>query len=79
MNWLNNFIIYLDTVFHNWGFHFYDIPALVLCLIMAITGLLHWLKQNKRDDDHEEELKDFYEDFKERHGLSNDTQIKEVR
>ena len=48
--------------FHSIGFHFYTIPAFVVLLIAVIVGLVHWRRQKKRDDDHEDRLKELYEE-----------------
>lgn len=48
--------------FHSIGFHFYTIPAFVVLLIAVIVGLVHWRRQKKRDGDHEDRLKELYEE-----------------
>ena len=64
MNWLNNTFIYLDGLFHQWGFHFYDIPALVLGLLAVLFGLSHWYRQNKRDKKHLKNMEDYLDDYR---------------
>lgn len=40
------------------GAHVYFIPTLLLALAILVVGLVHGLKQKKRDDKFEKELKE---------------------
>ena len=40
------------------GFCFWDIPALIVLIIMAVVLIGHMIKQNKREKDFEDELSD---------------------
>ncbi len=51
----------LWNFFHSIGFHFYTIPALVVLLIALGAGLIHWRRQKKRDEEHEDRLEEIYE------------------
>lgn len=46
--------------YYNWchtiGLHLYDIPALVILVVMIIIGLVHWRNQKKRQKDFEDEM-----------------------
>lgn len=51
----------LWNFFHSIGFHFYTIPALAVLLIALAAGLIHWRRQKKRDEEHEDRLEEIYE------------------
>ena len=51
----------LWNFFHSIGFHFYTIPGLVVLLIALAAGLIHWRRQKKRDEEHEDRLEEIYE------------------
>lgn len=48
---------------HSLGIHMWEIPALVVALVMVVTGLVHWRNQSKREDDFEEKLGEKLEDI----------------
>lgn len=49
---------------HSLGLHSWDIPALVVVLIMVIVGLVHTRNHKKRDKDFEEELEKKLDEIK---------------
>lgn len=49
---------------HSLGLHSWDIPALVVVLIMVIVGVVHTRNHKKRDKDFEEELEKKLDEIK---------------
>lgn len=47
---------------HSIGLHLYDIPALIVLVLMIIIGLVHWRNQRKRQKDFEEEMEEKQEE-----------------
>lgn len=43
---------------HSIGIHVWEIPALIVALLMIVVGLFHWRNQRKRETDFDEELED---------------------
>ena len=43
---------------HTIGWHFYDIPALVVLILAALILGVHFILQKKREKEYEDELKD---------------------
>ncbi len=50
---------------HSLGVHVWEIPSLVVILVMVIMGIVHWRNQKKRDSDFEEELDDKIQEIRE--------------
>lgn len=40
------------------GFCFWDIPALIVLIVMAVVLIVHMVKQNRREKEFEDELSD---------------------
>ena len=49
---------------HSLGLHSWDIPALIVVLIIVIVGLVHTRNQKKREKDFEEERAKKLEELK---------------
>ena len=47
---------------HSIGLHLYDIPALIVLVLMIIIGLVHWRNQRKRQKDFEKEMEEKQEE-----------------
>lgn len=43
---------------HSIGIHVWEIPALIVALLMIVVGLFHWRNQRKREKDFDEELEE---------------------
>ena len=41
---------------HNIGIHFWDIPSIIVLILIAVVGIVHTRQQKKREKDFEEEL-----------------------
>ena len=50
---------------HNLGIHSWDIPALIVAVILVVMILVHRHNQKKRDKDFEEELDQKIQDLRE--------------
>ena len=50
---------------HNLGIHSWDIPALIVALILVVMILVHRHNQKKREKDFEEELDQKIQDLRE--------------
>lgn len=50
---------------HNLGIHSWDIPALVIAVILVVMILVHRHNQKKREKDFEEELDQKIQDLRE--------------
>lgn len=50
---------------HNLGIHSWDIPALIVAVILVVMILVHCHNQNKREKDFEEELDQKIQDLRE--------------
>ncbi len=50
---------------HNLGVHVWEIPSLVVILVMVIMGIVHWRNQKKRDSDFENELNEKIQEIRE--------------
>ena len=50
---------------HNLGVHVWEIPSLVVILVMAIMGIVHWRNQKKRDSDFQDELDEKIQEIRE--------------
>ena len=50
---------------HNLGIHSWDIPALIVAVILVVMILLHRHNQKKREKDFEEELDQKIQDLRE--------------
>lgn len=50
---------------HNLGVHVWEIPSLVVILVMVIMGIVHWRNQKKRDSDFEDELNEKIQEIRE--------------
>ena len=50
---------------HNLGIHFWDIPALIVAVILVVMILVHRHNQKKREKDFEEELDQKIQDLRE--------------
>ena len=42
---------------HSIGIHFWDIPSILVLVLMAVVAIVHTKRQRKREKDFEEELK----------------------
>ena len=61
---------------HSLGLHSWDIPALIVVLIIVIVGLVHTRNQKKREKDFEEERAKKLEELK---GTSESASTKAYR
>lgn len=55
---------YFEVV-HNLGIHSWDIPALIVAVILVVMILVHRHNQKKREKDFEEELDQKIQDLRE--------------
>lgn len=39
------------------GIHFWDIPAIIVLVVIAVIAILHTVRQKKRENDFEDEMK----------------------
>ncbi len=51
-------MIIWEYVHETIGLHIWDIPAAAALLAAAVTGILHWRRQKRREKDHEEHLQE---------------------
>jgi sensor domain CHASE-containing protein len=49
---------------HSLGTHVWEIPTLIVVLIMIVMGLVHWYNQRKRNSDFESELENKIQEIK---------------
>lgn len=57
-------MLYFEFV-HNLGIHSWDIPALIVAVILVVMILVHRHNQKKREKDFEEELDQKIQDLRE--------------
>lgn len=38
---------------HSLGLHLYTIPTIIVAIVAIVLGVVHWVKQKKRDKDFE--------------------------
>lgn len=44
------------TFAHDVGIHFWDIPSILVLIIIAVIGIVHTVRQKQREEDFEDEL-----------------------
>lgn len=59
-------------MFHRDGLHFYDIPSLVLAILILVMVIVHIVRSKKRKNDFEKELQDNIEKMQAEDGLEDE-------
>lgn len=44
------------TFAHDVGIHFWDIPSILVLVLIAVIGIVHTVRQKQREEDFEDEL-----------------------